>query len=131
MSFYLYSVNLRGNVVPFLQAEFARGDRAVSLHAGAIAVGIILVGLLGDRVEAGPWRRRTLRLGIGGLAGGGTLLCLAPAPSLGQRPATSIAAWFLMGPRGGLDCLGALAGAGRKRHCAPAIRRPVSGTMRP
>jgi mono/diheme cytochrome c family protein len=70
MSFYLYSVNLRGNVVPFLKAEFALGDRAVSLHSSAIAVGIILVGLPRDRVEAGPWRRRTLWLGVGGLAGG-------------------------------------------------------------
>jgi hypothetical protein len=51
--FYLYSVNLQGNVVRFLQAEFALSYRAVSLHSSAIAVGIILVGLLGDRVEAG------------------------------------------------------------------------------
>lgn len=41
--FYLYSVNLPGNVVPFLQAEFALSDCAVSLHSSAIAVGIILV----------------------------------------------------------------------------------------
>jgi hypothetical protein len=26
--FYLYSVNLQGNVVPFLQAQFMLGDRA-------------------------------------------------------------------------------------------------------
>jgi MFS family permease len=74
--FYLYSVNLQGNVVPFLQAEFALTYRAVSLHSSAIAVGIILVGLLGDRVEARLGRGRTLWLGIGGLAGGSTLLCL-------------------------------------------------------
>jgi hypothetical protein len=86
--FYLYSVNLQGNVVPFLQAEFALSYRAVSLHSSAIAVGIILVGLrsrcagrifcaepastsaenaLGDRVAARLARRRTLWLGIGGL----------------------------------------------------------------
>jgi len=94
--FYLYSVNLQGNVVPFLQAEFALSYRAVSLHSSAIAVGIILVGLLGDRVEARLGRRRTLWLGIGGLAGGSTLLCLAPAPW------ASIAACFLMGALGGL-----------------------------
>ena len=78
--FYLYSVNLQGNVVPFLQAEFALSYRAVSLHSSAIAVGIILVGLLGDRVEARLGRRRTLWLGIGGLASGSTLLCLSTAP---------------------------------------------------
>jgi MFS family permease len=94
--FYLYSVNLQGNVVPFLQAEFALSYRAVSLHSSAIAVGIILVGLLGDRVEARLGRRRTLWLGIGGLAGGSILLCLAPAPW------ASIAACFVMGALGGL-----------------------------
>src|SRR5262245_15197848 len=94
--FYLYSVNLQGNVVPFLQAEFALSYRAVSMHSSAIAVGIILVGLLGDRVEARLGRRRTLWLGIGGLAGSSTLLCLAPAPW------ASIAACFVMGALGGL-----------------------------
>ena len=39
--------------MPFLQAEFALSYRAVSLHSSAIAVGIILVGLLGDRVRRG------------------------------------------------------------------------------
>jgi MFS family permease len=94
--FYLYSVNLLGNVAPFLQAEFALSYRAVSLHSSAIAVGIILVGLFGDRVEARLGRRRTLWLGIGGLAGAGILLCLAPAPW------ASISACFLMGVLGGL-----------------------------
>jgi MFS family permease len=94
--FYLYSVNLQGNAVPFLQAEFALSYRAVSLHSSAIAAGIILVGLFGDRVEARLGRRRTLWLGIGGLSGGSTLLCLAPAPW------ASISACFLMGALGGL-----------------------------
>ena len=100
--FYIYSVNLQGNVVPFLQAEFALSYRAVSLHSSAIAVGIILVGLLGDRVEARLGRRRTLWLGIVGLAGASALLCLAPAPPLGQLPAASISACLLMGALGAL-----------------------------
>src|SRR5262245_47332267 len=94
--FYLYSVNLQGNVVPFLQAEFALSYRAVSLHSSAIAVGIILVGLLGDRVERRLGRRRTVWLGLAGLASGSTLLCLAPAPW------ASISACFVMGALGGL-----------------------------
>jgi MFS family permease len=94
--FYLYSVNLQGNVVPFLQAEFALSYRAVSLHSSAIAAGIILVGLVGDRVEARLGRRRTLWLGIGGLGGGGILLCLAPAPW------ASLTSCFVMGALGGL-----------------------------
>ena len=94
--FYLYSVNLQGNVVPFLQQEFALSYRPVSLHSSAIAAGIILVGLFGDRVEARLGRRKTLWLGIGGLAGGGILLCLAPAPW------ASLSSCFLMGALGGL-----------------------------
>ena len=74
----------------------SRSAIARCLHSSAIAVGIILVGLLGDRVEARLGRRRTLWLGIGGLAGGSTLLCLAPAPW------ASISACFLMGALGGL-----------------------------
>jgi MFS family permease len=94
--FYLYSVNLQGNVVPFLQAEFALSYRAVSLHSSAIAAGIILVGLFGNRVEAWAGRRKALWLGIGGLSGGGILLCLAPAPW------ASLTSCFLMGALGGL-----------------------------
>lgn len=51
---------------------------------------------MGDRVEARLGRRRTLWLGIGGLAGGSTLLCLSAAPW------ASISACFLMGALGGL-----------------------------
>ena len=82
--------------MPFLQAEFALSYRAVSLHSSAIAAGIILVGLFGDRVEARLGRRKTLWLGIAGLAGGGILLCLAPAPW------ASLLSCFLMGLLGGL-----------------------------
>ena len=94
--FYLYSVNLQGNVVPFLQAEFALSYRAVSLHSSAIAVGIILVGFLGDRVEARLGRRRTLWLGLRAWRSAAPLLCLSAVPS------ASISACFLMGALGGL-----------------------------
>jgi MFS family permease len=87
---------VQGNVVPFLQAEFGLSYRAVSLHSSAIAAGLILVGLFGDRVEARLGRRRSLWLGLGGLAGGSILVCLAPAPW------ASISACFLMGALGGL-----------------------------
>ena len=100
--FYIYAVNVQGNVVPFLQAEFALSYRAVSLHSSAIALGIILVGLVGDRVAAALGRRRTLWLGIAGLAGGSLLLCLAPAPPSGALPWASIGACFLIGALGAL-----------------------------
>lgn len=100
--FYIYAVNVQGNVVPFLQAEFALSYRAVSLHSSAIALGIILVGLAGDRVAAALGRRRTLWLGVAGLAGGSVLLCLAPAPPVNQLPWASIGACFLLGALGAL-----------------------------
>lgn len=100
--FYIYAVNVQGNVVPFLQAEFALSYRAVSLHSSAIAAGIILVGLFGDRVARRLGRGKTLWLGVGGLAGGGILLTLAPAPPLDQLPWASLASCFLLGAPGAL-----------------------------
>ncbi len=94
--FYIYAVNVQGNVVPFLQAEFGLSYREVSLHSSAIAAGIILVGLFGDRVARRLGRRRTLWLGVGGLSGGSILLCLAPAAW------ASIGSCFLLGALGAL-----------------------------
>jgi MFS family permease len=103
--------------VPFLQggvrAQLSRGQPAFERdrgrhHPGGLwsrCAGRILCAepastsaenALGDRVEARLGRRRTLWLGIGGLASGSTLLCLAPAPW------ASISACFLMGALGGL-----------------------------
>ena len=77
--------------MPFLQAEFGLSYRAVSLHSSAIAAGIILVGLFGERVIRRIGRRASLRLAAGGLAAGSVLLCLSPAPW------ASIASCFLIG----------------------------------
>ena len=94
--FYIYAVNVQGNVVPFLQAEFGLTYGEVSRHASAIAAGIILVGLFGDRLALRLGRRKTLWLGVGGLAGGSILLCLAPAAW------ASIASCFVIGALGAL-----------------------------
>ena len=75
---YIYLINVQGNVVPFLQAEFNLSYRAVSLHSSAIAAGIILVGLFGERVARAAGRRRTLWLAVGGLATGATLRFPSP-----------------------------------------------------
>ena len=88
--FYLYSVNLQGNVVPFLQAEFALSYRAVSLHSSAIAVGIILVGsrvgvlVAFSAPNRHPLRRKMLsatgsRRGSGGGARCGSASAASPA----------------------------------------------------
>jgi fucose permease len=93
---YIYLINVQGNVVPFLQDEFDLSYRAVSLHSSAIAAGIILVGLFGERVARAVGRRRTLWLAVGGLAAGATLLCLSPGP------AASIGSCFMIGVVGTL-----------------------------
>ena len=88
---YVYALSVQGNALPFLQAEFGLSYRAVSLHSSAIAAGIILVGLFGERVIRRIGRRASLRLAAGGLAAGSVLLCLSPAPW------ASIASCFLIG----------------------------------
>src|SRR5271157_1994517 len=75
---YTYFLNVQGNIVPFLQDEFVLSYRVVSLHSSAIATGIILVGLFGERVTRGLGRRKTLWVAVGGLAAGAILLCLSP-----------------------------------------------------
>lgn len=89
---FVYTVNLQGNVLPFLQEEFALSYRAAALHSSAIANGFMLVGVFGVWVA----RRATLWLGLGGLAVGAVLLCLATVPR------ASIASCFLIGILGGL-----------------------------
>ncbi len=91
---YIYLLNVQGNVVPFLQQEFALSYRAVSLHSSAIAVGIILVGLFGEWAMRRGGRRAILWISTVGLASGAVLLCISPAPWM------SISSCFLMGISG-------------------------------
>jgi len=91
---YLYLLNVQGNVIPFLQAEFSLSYRVVSLHSSAIAVGVILVGLFGERVTRAIGRRNALWLGGGGLGAGALLLTVSPAPW------ASIGSCFLIGVLG-------------------------------
>lgn len=93
---YIYLLNVQGNVLPFLQSEFALSYRAVSLHSTAIALGIIAVGLFGERVAARLGRRVTLQLALAGLAIGAILLCVSPSP------VASIGSCFIMAGLGTL-----------------------------
>jgi fucose permease len=76
---YLYLLNGQGNVFPFLQEEFGLSYREVSLHSSAIAVGVIVIGLFGDRLLRATGRRMSLFIGTAGLAVSILFLCLAPA----------------------------------------------------
>ncbi len=96
LGFFTYLLNIQGNILPFLKLELDLSFRAVSLHASAIAAGMIVVGLFGDRLVRRYGRRHVLWLGAAGASLGAILLCLAPAAW------ASIASCALIG------CLGAL-----------------------
>jgi len=79
LGFFTYLLNIQGNIIPFLKSELDLSYRAVGLHSSAIAAGMIVVGLFGDRVTRRLGRRRTLLLSGGGASIGAILLSLAPA----------------------------------------------------
>src|SRR4029450_4039189 len=76
---------------PFLKTDLNLSYRTVGLHASAIAIGAILVGLLGERAVRRQGRRRGLMLGVFGCMAGAVLLAVAPGP------AVSIAGCALIG----------------------------------
>ena len=92
----IYLFNVQGNVIPFLQSEFTLSYRVVGLHSSAIALGVIVTGLFGNRISLPLGRRVSLWLGVGALATGALLLCLSPGAW------ASISSCFLMGLGGGL-----------------------------
>lgn len=79
LGFFTYLLNIQGNILPFLKAELDLSYRAASLHFSAIAIGMLAVGLFGDRIIRRLGRRRALWLATGGISAGAVLLCLAPA----------------------------------------------------
>ncbi|HVY21446.1 MAG TPA: MFS transporter [Bauldia sp.] len=74
----IYLFNVQGNVIPFLQEEFALSYRIVSLHSSAVALGVIITALFGRHITRPLGRRRSLWLGGGSIAAGAFLLCLSP-----------------------------------------------------
>ena len=95
IGYFTYLVSIQGNILPFLQAELALSYGAVSLHTSAIAVGIISVGLFGDRLTRRFGRRRMLL--VGGLGAASAALLLAAAPAAWA----TIGSCFLFGLLGG------------------------------
>lgn len=96
LGFFTYLLNIQGNILPFLKAELDLSYRAVGLHSTALAAGLIVVGLFGDRIIRRYGRRRALQLGTAGISAGAVLLCLSPASW------ASIGSCALMGLLGGL-----------------------------
>ena len=96
LALFSYFLGIQGNVIPFLRDEFAISYRVVSLHPAALAAGLIVCGVLGERVVAWFGRDGALALALGGICGGAALLGLA------STAAVSIAGCLLIGAPGGL-----------------------------
>ncbi len=96
VGYFAYLETVLGPLMPFLRAEMGLSYTVASLHFSAFAMGGVLVGLIGERVE-GRWGRTTaLWGGAAGMATGALLLALASA-----APGT-IAGAFVMGFFGSL-----------------------------
>jgi len=96
LALFSYFLSIQGNIIPFLRDEFDLSYRVVSLHPAALAAGLIVCGLLGERVVVWLGRDGALALGLAGICGGAMLLGLAPTA------AASVAGCLLIGAPGGL-----------------------------
>ncbi len=96
IGFFTFLLNIQGNILPFLRAELDLSYRMVALHSSAIALGMILAGLRGERIVQKLGRGGGLALGGGGAALAAVALCLAPSAR------ASIPACFAMGLLGAL-----------------------------
>lgn len=79
LGYFTYLISIQGNILPFLRVELDLSYRVVSLHTSAIAAGVILVSLVGDRVVRRFGRRPMLAISVLASASAALLLTLAPA----------------------------------------------------
>ena len=77
LGYLTFFFNIQGNIVPFLKDELHLSYRLVSFHSGAMAAGVLLVGLVGDRAMRALGRRNAIWVGAAGLALGVVLICAA------------------------------------------------------
>jgi len=96
IGYYSYLLNALGPSMPFLRADLDLSYAMTSLHVTAFAVGMIIAGVLGDRIVARWGRRITCWMGAGGMALGAALLVISPALLV------SIISSLLMGSLGSL-----------------------------
>jgi MFS transporter, DHA1 family, inner membrane transport protein len=96
ISFFTFVLNIQGNILPFLKSELELSYRTLGLHSSALAAGMVMVGIVGDRVIHALGRRATLFLAMAGTCLGAGLLCVASSPVI------TIASCFLIGGLGGL-----------------------------
>lgn len=96
LAFFGYLLNIFGPITPFLMDELHLSYTISSLHTSAFACGILIIGLVGNRVIALLGRRLALWVGAFGMSTGALLLVSVRSPFI------TIPASFLMGLIGSL-----------------------------
>lgn len=96
LGYYAYLQAVLGPAMPFLRNDLHINHTVGSLHVSAFALGMIIAGLVGDRLARRYGRRRIFWGGAVGMALGAVCLALA------RTPALTIAAALLMGALGSL-----------------------------
>lgn len=94
--FFQFSLSIQGNIIPFLRDEMDLSYRVVSLHMSAIAIGMMVSGIVTGQVVTRFGRRRTFVVAVGGTIVGMGLLGVADAP------AVSIGSCLLVGLTGAM-----------------------------
>jgi MFS family permease len=96
LGFYNYLLSGLGPLMPSLREELGLSYTIASLHFGAFAVGMILAGLVGDRVVRRYGRKSVFWSGATGLVAG------AVALSIFHIPVLTVGSVLLMGGVGSL-----------------------------
>jgi MFS family permease len=91
LGYFAYLQAAPGVAMPLLRDDLGLNYTVGGMHISALALGMVLAGLLADRAVA-RWGRRTVFWGGGGGMAVGALLLV-----VGQHPAITIAGMFLMG----------------------------------
>ena len=96
LGFYNYLLSGLGPLMPSLREELGPSYTIASLHFSAFAVGMILAGLVGDRVVRRFGRTKVFWSGAAGLVAGAVALTLFHSPTL------TVGSVLLMGGVGSL-----------------------------
>jgi len=91
LSLYGFFLDIFGPITPFLKDELSLSYTISSFHFSALALGIIVAGLIAHRLIHKVGRWHALWIGAYGMGAGGLLV------ALGRSPLVTIAASFLMG----------------------------------
>lgn len=91
---FTFFLNIQGNIIPFLKDEFDLSYRVVTLHPAAVAAGLIVSGLFGERLTRKYGRLWSVMVGLAGMALGALAIVVAP------NPVVSILGCFVMGAVG-------------------------------